>query len=232
MYFPQTLPGYHRRMCDVPSSTMTTVPLENFIFPGAPSPGVARLWGAMVMRTFSTFFSILNLSKLLRSTTLHFAEASCNIKAAEWDYRETALFPAPGLHGSLLIPRGPVRAPWTVRRSNQWILKGINPEYSLGLMPMLQYFGHLMRRANSLERPWCWEKTEGRRKGWQRMRWLDGITGSRDINSSKLWEMVKNRKLGGLQSMGSQRVGHDEAAKQRQPGPVGLRVGAPLALKV
>ena len=208
MYFPQALPGYHRRMCDVPLSTMTTVPLENFIFRGAPSPGVARL-GCYVMRTFSTFFSILNLSKLLRSTTLHLAEASCNIKAAKWDYRETALLPAPGLHGSLLIPQGPVRAPWTVRRSNQWILKGINPEYSLGPMPMLQYFGHLMRRANSLEKTLMLGKTEGRRKGRQRMRWLDGIIDSRDINSSKLWEMVKDRKLGGLQSMGSQRVGHD-----------------------
>ena len=74
---------------------------------------------------------------------------------------------------------------------------------------MLQYFGHLMRRANSLEKTLMLGKTEGRRKGRQRMRWLDGIIDSRDINSSKLWEMVKDRKLGGLQSMGSQRVGHD-----------------------
>ena len=87
-----------------------------------------------------------------------------------------------------------LRVPWTVRRSNQSILKEINLEYSLeGLMLKLklQYFGHLMRRANSLEKILMLEKIEGRRKGQQRMRWLDDIINSRDMSLSKLQERVK-----------------------------------------
>ena len=90
------------------------------------------------------------------------------------------------------------RVPWTARRSNQSILKEINPEYSLeGLMLMLklklQYFGHLMCRADSLEKTLMLEKTEGRRRrGRQRMRWLDGITDSESL--SKLWQTVKDRE--------------------------------------
>ena len=73
----------------------------------------------------------------------------------------------------------------------------------------LQYFGHLMRRANSLEKTLMLGKTEDkRRKGTQRMRWLDGITDSMDMSLSKLWEIVKTGKSGVLQSSGSQRVGH------------------------
>ena len=77
-----------------------------------------------------------------------------------------------------------LRVPWTARRENQSILKEINPEYSLeGLMLKLQYFGHLMWRTDSLEKTLMRGKTEGRRrKGWQRMRWLDGITDSMDIS--------------------------------------------------
>ena len=86
--------------------------------------------------------------------------------------------------------------PWTVRWSNQSILKEISPEYSLeGLLLKLQYFGHLMQRADSLEKIQMLGKIEGkRRRGWQRMRWLDNISDSMDMNLSKLQEIVSNRE--------------------------------------
>ena len=106
-----------------------------------------------------------------------------------------------------------MRVTWTARRSNQSILKEINPEYSLEgliLRLTLQYFGHLMERTDSFEKTLMLGKIEGRRRrGRQMMRWLDGITDSMEIGLGELQELVMERKTGVLWFMGSQGVGHD-----------------------
>ena len=91
-----------------------------------------------------------------------------------------------------------MRVPWIARKSNQSVLKEINPEYSLEGLTLkltLQYFGHLMGTADSLKKTQMLGKIEGRRRrGWQRMRWLDGLIDLLDMNLGKLWEMVRDRE--------------------------------------
>ena len=124
-----------------------------------------------------------------------------------------------------------LRVPWTARRSNQSILKEISPDYSLkGLMLKLklQYLGHLMWRPDSLEKTLMLGEIEGRRRrGWQRIKWLDGITDSMDMSLSRLWELVMDREPGVLQSMGSQRLGHDWATELNWIGQLVLLATSP-----
>ena len=145
-----------------------------------------------------------NPDSILKSRDIALPAKACIVKAmvfpvvtygCEWDHKEGGVLKN-WCFWTVVLEKT-LRVPWTAQRSNQSILKKISPEYSLeGLMLKLklQYFGHLMRRTDSLNKTLMLGKTEGRRRRWwQRMTWLDGITDVMDMNLNKFQEMVKDR---------------------------------------
>ena len=142
--------------------------------------------GSIFKRRDITLPTKIHLVKAMLFPVVMYGCESCTIKKADCQIIDTF---------KLWCWRRLLRVPWTARRSNQSILKEINPEYSLeGLMLKLQYFGHLMWRADSLEKTLMLGKIEGRRRRQQRMRWLEGVISSMNMNLSKLPEIMKDRE--------------------------------------
>ena len=198
----------------------TTEPVINFILGGSKITADGDCRHEIKRRLLLGRKAMTNLDSILKSRDITLPTKVCPVKAMffpiimyEWESwtikkAECQSFGTFELWCWIRL----LRVPWTARWSNQSILKEISPKYSLEglrLKLKLQYFSHLMRRIDSFEKTLMLGKIEGgRRKGRQRMRWLDGITDSMDESSSKLREWW-TEKPGVLRSMGSQKVGHD-----------------------